>query len=684
MAEFQEVKERLDLTDYCDQRLERRGRNTYVCPACGSGSGPNRTAAFTVQPEKRSWHCFKCQKGGDIFDLIGIVEGIEDKGAQLERAAELAGMDTGNYKTAGKRGAVSRSKATGKAPATLEAGKAEYEPGRARELQKVEACKEAIADEPAAAYLTARGINVDEARRHGLGYDRQARRLTIPFPGAPWYHTDRAIDPADKTRYLKPRGEDVGKQPVWGADAIAGDLPYFVVEGPIDALAVEIAAPGARAVALCGTASRDYLEAVKAAERKAPVILMLDADEAGSKAAAELAEGLRRAGVPYIEASAGEIGRYKDAGDALAADRDGLRQFLMGKMDEAAEAASGLQERWYAEDMAALHVLDPLDVAGDVYNLVGASDPEPTGLEALDEALGGGLPGRGLVVLGALSSLGKTTLALQIADAWAARGKSVLFVTIEQGARELAAKSISRIMSAGGRTSGARMRASAQAVISPSQRAEWAERDPEKMHALYLACEEYARTVAPRLRILEAEAQPGAEDVRRAAEAMAAHDGEPPAVFIDYLQLLAAPSERDDDKRATDKNIKSLRQLARDLNTCVFAISSLNRSSYGEGVTLEAFKESGGIEYGSDVLLGLQPAGMADKVRAATGSDNDKKRAARDHVAASKAQERRRVEVVVLKNRNGSMPSRPAVLEFDALANTFSDIKGAEADGAPW
>ena len=74
-----------------------------------------------------------------------------------------------------------------------------------------------------------------------------------------------------------------------------------------------------------------------------------------------------------------------------------------------------------------------------------ADDPIPTGIRVLDNALGGGLK-RGLIMLGAVSSVGKTTLLNMIADNWLPSGKPVLFVTIEQSARELTAKSLSRRM----------------------------------------------------------------------------------------------------------------------------------------------------------------------------------------------------------------------------------------------
>ena len=67
-----------------------KGANMYVCPLCGSGTGSHSTGAFSIKGT--SWKCFSCNKGGDIFDLIGEYEGIADHSKQLKRAGELFGI----------------------------------------------------------------------------------------------------------------------------------------------------------------------------------------------------------------------------------------------------------------------------------------------------------------------------------------------------------------------------------------------------------------------------------------------------------------------------------------------------------------------------------------------------------------------------------------------------------------
>ena len=70
---FEEEKSYLKV--YIDQISEpsrKGGKGAYICPLCHSGEGRNRTGAFHIYDETQ-WKCFSCDRGGDIFDLIGYV-----------------------------------------------------------------------------------------------------------------------------------------------------------------------------------------------------------------------------------------------------------------------------------------------------------------------------------------------------------------------------------------------------------------------------------------------------------------------------------------------------------------------------------------------------------------------------------------------------------------------------------
>ena len=107
-----------------------------------------------------------------------------------------------------------------------------------------------------------------------------------------------------------------------------------------------------------------------------------------------------------------------------------------------------------------------------------------------------------------------------------------------------------------------------------------------------------------------------------------------------------------------------LKEISRNYHTPVFAISSFNRASYKDPVNMASFKESGAIEYSSDVLLALQFKGMDnEKKKDSKGNwkyENDAERSKRiDDLMDSITQDKKNlapvdIEVKCLKNRNGN------------------------------
>lgn len=695
--DFEEVKNQADINKYAEQHLEHV-RGGLVCPFCGSGTGPNHTPAFHITKENR-FKCFSCGEGGDIFDLAGIVGGIEDKAGQYRAVCEWAGIRLEEDGPAGARISREISKPgtnpqgsvettanrlsdahAGKSVALTEPTDKEHAEGRARHAAYLAECRKRIHDPEAVAYLESRGITEEEAEALGFGYDPRAPmgwkdaggawhsggRIVIPWKGSDYYHIDRAISgSAKEAKYDKPRADEVGAQPLYNPDALR-ERAFFIVEGALDAVAVELC--GYQAIALGGTGARGTVEAMAARKPQGVAVVMLDGDKPGRAAAEKLADALDAAGIVNTNV---HLPDHKDAAEWLAADREGLRSLLRALYDHAVAEADALREQRYNAALKSMRALDPLDVASALYALEDEPEPLPTGFNALDEVLNGGLQPGGLYALGAVSSFGKTTLAVQIADHIAEQGHSVLFVTIEQSAREIVAKSISRLMSASGRAY------STAEITSAMRRSEWGEPDAQRLLA---ACEKYSAGIARHLRIFEGTRQPGIVDIAAVAETMADHDGEPPAIFIDYLQLMAPQGERDSDKQAVDKNVMGLRQMARDLRAPVFVISSLNRSSYSEGVTMDAFKESGAIEYGSDVLIGLQPRGMREHMDGV--KDTRAKREAERFLRECKAGDARECELVVLKNRNGRLPEDGLPLRFKPVCSRFIEEGDLRAPGS--
>ncbi|OGG69407.1 DNA primase [Candidatus Kaiserbacteria bacterium RIFCSPHIGHO2_12_FULL_53_13] len=85
----QQIKDRLSIVDVVSQylKLERSGGSLRArCPFHAE-----RTPSFFVSPERGTYHCFGCNAGGDIFSFVEQIEGLDFKGA-LKVLAEKAGV----------------------------------------------------------------------------------------------------------------------------------------------------------------------------------------------------------------------------------------------------------------------------------------------------------------------------------------------------------------------------------------------------------------------------------------------------------------------------------------------------------------------------------------------------------------------------------------------------------------
>jgi replicative DNA helicase len=110
-----------------------------------------------------------------------------------------------------------------------------------------------------------------------------------------------------------------------------------------------------------------------------------------------------------------------------------------------------------------------------------------------------------------------------------------------------------------------------------------------------------------------------------------------------------------------------LKRISRDFHIPVVGISSLNRQNYSIPIGFESFKESGSIEYAADTLAGLQLAGIKEL------DPNEKQKVAnREKVNQMKNANPRKLELVLLKNRNGQACSSQEYL-FYPITNLFKE-----------
>jgi len=277
----------------------------------------------------------------------------------------------------------------------------------------------------------------------------------------------------------------------------------------------------------------------------------------------------------------------------------------------------------------------------------------PTGFPELDKILDDGLY-EGLYILGAISSLGKTSFALQIADQMAQQKQDVIIFSLEMGTTELMAKSISRLtyLECGDIVNHAK---TTRGITAGKRYEHYSNAERDLIDSSVKKYAEYT----DHLFMYEGIGDIGVSQIREIVETHIKSTGNKPVIIIDYLQILAPFEPRASDKQNTDKAVFELKRLSRDFKVPVIGISSLNRASYTTEINMAAFKESGAIEYSSDVLLGLQFASDGEQM---TSSGIDK----------LKRESVRKIELKILKNRNGTTGDT-ITYDYHAMFNYFKE-----------
>lgn len=239
-----------------------------------------------------------------------------------------------------------------------------------------------------------------------------------------------------------------------------------------------------------------------------------------------------------------------------------------------------------------------------------------TGFTELDKKLDGGFMGEQLIFLGAISSLGKTSYALQIATQIAEQGKDVLIFSLEMSKNELNAKTISRythILTTGKKNEyRQKYRLTTRDILS-GRVGDMVFNEPQDDKArLFVEAIDATEKIAGNIRIFVGENDVTVDKVRAVVDTHIKATRKRPFVIVDYLQILNPSDEaRTTDKRLlTDYDVTRLKVVSRDYHIPVLVISAFNRTSYLEPVSMSSFRESSGIEYSSDILLAMQYDGM--------------------------------------------------------------------------
>ncbi|QHI68208.1 DNA primase [Tichowtungia aerotolerans] len=311
-----EIRSRNDIVDVIGSYLSLKnagGRFKALCPF-----HKEKTPSFTISPDRQIYHCFGCDAGGDVIRFVQEYEKVDFLTA-LQMLADRVGMELnfedGDGRSSNKRelfrihegvaqlyhkillehpeGEAGRAYLMTRnlKPETVEAFNIGFAPDRFDALEKWAAHQNVPSALMEEAGLTARS-------ERGSVYDRFRKRLMFPIldeAGRVIGFSGRLIDPNDRGgKYVNSPETPLFRKSrvLFGIDkarrAMADKRTAIVVEGQLDCIRCHEAGV-TNVVASQGTAlTSDHGRMIRRYADE--VILVLDADAAGQKAALRSSE----------------------------------------------------------------------------------------------------------------------------------------------------------------------------------------------------------------------------------------------------------------------------------------------------------------------------------------------------------------------------------------------------------
>jgi DNA primase len=303
MRVIDDLKARADLVDiarnYTQLHSAGRGRWKGLCPL-----HRETNPSFFVFSDSQRWHCFGCDKGGDVLDLVQAVEGWDFPTA-LRELAQQVGFDLPVYDAQVQ---------------TRWQEKRNIQHVFSYAVHYFQASLQQP-DSPGMAYALCRGWSQETIRDAQLGYydgnqstlqeALQKAGIDIPTPAAQMvlrtpgpsliypfmsgatitYYTARLIDPpVGKAKAWNPPSDVAGSKPLYFNHIYRADAPAVIlVEGQGDA--VTCAQWGLAAIATLGTHHPED-DLARKLNRHQHIYIGVEADATGERHASALAEDL--------------------------------------------------------------------------------------------------------------------------------------------------------------------------------------------------------------------------------------------------------------------------------------------------------------------------------------------------------------------------------------------------------
>ena len=663
----------------CEKFLRDSKNNMKNCPFCGSGSGPNGTGALKLY-DTNTFYCFSCHKYGDIFDLIQNEYNVDFNEALRIASSDmnLPFLSPNSDFFAKNDKYVGEKKKTSNRPVSVDfracceickrkisenqdisylsdeklnaissnanlpflspnsgfSAKNDKYVGENKKTQNrpvsvdfrayYEVCKRRLLEnKDAISYLSERGISKEVAISHNIGFDPNSDpahsgfsspRLIIPT--SDFHYIGRSIDKKIDKRFAKLNVKGA-KSGIFNLNALyEGHDVIFVTEGIFDALSViEL---GYESISLNSTSNVDLLlRELESRKTDSFLIISLDNDKSGKDSSILLSKGLNHLNINNIIENIS--GKFKDPNEALTSDK---KSFEINLKSAKLRVSSKPDNVKSYIDLLMRKEIDDLLYVKD----------RKTGFSSLDALSGGLYPG--LYVIAATSSLGKTTFVHQIADNLSMNGNDVLFFSMEQSRLELVSKSIARIIAQNDSDSN---------ITSLNIRKGFV--NDKVLESMKI----YNDLVSDRLSIIEGNFNFDVTYIGDYIRRYVRNNNCNPVVIVDYLQILKPSDKFGSSKEIIDNNVSELKRISIENNLTLLVISSVNRINYLTPIDFESLKESGGIEYTSDVIWGLQLQCLNESLFSEANKIKDK----RERIRIAKSSNPRKIELICLKNRYG-------------------------------
>lgn len=619
-----------EIKDFLKDYLEEKGLNTKTRFNCLNPTHEDKHPSMSYDDRRKIVKCFSCNSSYDLISLYAQDNNLDSKKDFKRIVEELAlkyNLKTMKTKSEQPKQFINKQEKT---------DNSKYYKQCSKDLDKTD-------------YLTKRGLSEKILKKYNIGYDIQKQAVILPV--SKYFYEERTTNPQNKVHHIKR-----GQTELFNGHYLKNSdfkSVVWVTEAIIDALSLEEINQDIKTISLNSIDNaKQLINEAQYNNFKGMFILALDTDTPGLKASLDLKEELDLIGIKTIIFNRdkdkfsivledGQTINNKDINEYLISNRDKLKNDVTGLNDMAINMLEQQAIRLYEKENAFSYLDEfKLNIEDQKNN-----KPISTGIKKLDDALGGGFFRKNLVILGAISSLGKTTLALQIADNIARQGNDILIFSLEMSKDELIAKSLSRLSYLKAYDKRYTALAFATMEILTGKGTETKTPNNEQRIDIFNeALKDYKENIAQQVYITECNEnlEININTISDKIKNHIAITGKKPFVVIDYLQIIQNQEKGLTDKQAIDRIVIALKRIARENDITILLISAFNRASYNQESNLASFRDSSTIEYTSDVLISLQHEKL-------DGVTEDKK------INTNKEQQKdeRDLTLKVLKNRNG-------------------------------